>query len=138
MTSLVSRGSKLVTKPLLASRPIVLFLVATGTLFGLSVGNTMTVPDVNLPILYGLARWDSGYYLGIATGGYGIFQHAYSFRPLFPLVLRTLYPAFFWLDVRSAEVAAGFLSPLVPPPLPPPSPPPLPPLLLSPPLPPPA
>ncbi len=73
----------------------------------------MTVPDVNLPILYGLARWDSGYYLGIATGGYGIFQHAYSFRPLFPLVLRTLYPAFFWLDVRSAEVAAGFLWNLV-------------------------
>src|SRR3989442_11720933 len=113
MTSLVSRVSKLVTNPLLASRPIVLFLVATGTLFGLSVGNTMTVPDVNLPILYGLARWVFCYYLVIATGGYGFFQHAYSFRPLFPLVLRTLYPIFFWLDVRSAEVVAGFLWNLV-------------------------
>jgi len=99
----------LLMNPLVASRLVVLFLVATGTLFGLPVGNTMTVPDVNLPILYGLARWDSGYYLGIATGGYAIFQHGYSFRPLFPLIIRIVYPVFFWLDVRSAEVAAGFL-----------------------------
>src|SRR6058998_3961358 len=111
MTSLVSRVSKLVTNPLLASRPIVLFLVATGTLFGLSVGNTMTVPDVNLPILYGLARWDSGYYLGIATGGYGIFANnrAYAFLPGFPLILRLLSPLFFWLDTAPAEVMAGFV-----------------------------
>src|SRR3989441_8692938 len=99
MTSLVSRVSKLVTNPLLASRPIVLFLVATGTLFGLPVGNTITVPDVNLPLLYGLARWDSGYYLGIATGGDGFFQHPYFFLPLLPPVLPTLYPPFFSLDV---------------------------------------
>ena len=42
-----------------------------------------------------------------------MFQHAYSFRPLFPLIIRTLYPVFFSLDVRSAEVVAGFLWNLV-------------------------
>src|SRR5467141_1441879 len=113
VTSVRSRISRLLTNPLLASRAIVLFLVATATVFGNSSGGLPPIPDVNLPILYGLARWDAGYYLGIATGGYGIFQHGYSFRPIFPLIIRTVYPVFFWLDVRSAEVMAGFLWNLV-------------------------
>jgi Mannosyltransferase (PIG-V) len=85
------------------------FLVATATVFGNSTGSLPPIGEVNLPALYGLARWDSGYYLGIATDGYAVFQHGYSFRPLFPLVIRVLYPAFPRLDVRSAEVLAGFL-----------------------------
>jgi hypothetical protein len=88
---------------------LVVFLVATVTVFCNSTGSLPPIGDVNLPVLYGLARWDSGYYLGIATDGYAIFQHGYSFRPLFPLAIRALYPAFPWLDVRSAEVLAGFL-----------------------------
>jgi hypothetical protein len=108
-----SRLSKLVTNPLVASRVLVMFLVAAAPVFGNSTGALPPIADVNLPILYGLARWDSGYYLGIATNGYGIFEHGYSFRPLFPLVIRLLYPAFPWLDVRSAEVLAGFLWNLV-------------------------
>ena len=113
VTSLALKFVKWITNPLVASRVVVLFLVATATMFGNSTGVLPPIPDVNLPVLYGLARWDSSYYLGIATGGYGIFQHGYSFRPLFPLIIRTLYPIFFWLDVRSAEVVAGFLWNLV-------------------------
>ena len=113
MLSLRNELSKWLTNPLVASRALVVFLVATVTVFGNSTGSLPPIGDVNLPVLYGLARWDSGYYLGIATDGYAIFQHGYSFRPLFPLAIRALYPAFPWLDVRSAEVLAGFLWNLV-------------------------
>ncbi len=113
MLSLRNEFSKWLTNPLVASRALVVFLVATVTVFGNSTGSLPPIGDVNLPVLYGLARWDSGYYLGIATDGYAIFQHGYSFRPLFPLAIRALYPAFPWLDVRSAEVLAGFLWNLV-------------------------
>src|SRR5437667_4993722 len=111
--SLRNELAKWLTNPLVASRALVVFLVATVTVFGNSTGSFPPIGDVNLPVLYGLARWDSGYYLGIATDGYAIFQHGYSFRPLFPLAIRALYPAFPWLDVRSAEVLAGFLWNLV-------------------------
>ena len=100
---------KWLTNPLVASRAIIVFLVATATVFGNSTGPAPPIGDVNLPILYGLARWDSGYYLRIATDGFGIFQHGYSFRPLFPIIIRILYPAFPFLDVQSAEVLAGFV-----------------------------
>src|SRR5207302_1844612 len=113
MLSLRNELAKWLTNPLVASRALVVFLVATVTVFGNSTGSLPPIGDVNLPVLYGLARWDSGYYLGIATDGYAIFQHGYSFRPLFPLAIRALYPAFPWLDVRSAEVLAGFLWNLV-------------------------
>src|SRR5437667_10416205 len=108
VTSLKSKVAKLLTNPIVASRAIVLFLVATATMFGNSTGVLPPIPDVNLPILYGLARWDSSYYLGIATGGYAVFQHGLSFRPLFPLIMRILYPLFPFVDVKSAEVLAGF------------------------------
>src|SRR5437667_358948 len=111
--SLRNELAKWLTNPLVASRALVVFLVATVTVFGNSTGSLPPIGDVNLPVLYGLARWDSEYYLGIATDGYAIFQHGYSFRPLFPLAIRALYPAFPWLDVRSAEVLAGFLWNLV-------------------------
>lgn len=113
MTSFRSEFWKWLANPLVASRPIVLFLVAAGTVFGNSTGTLPPIPDVNLPVLYGLARWDSGFFLGIATGGFGVYQHGYSFRPLFPLIIRFLYPAFPWLDVKPAEVLAGFLWNLV-------------------------
>ncbi len=113
MVSLRNELSKWLANPLVASRALVVFLVATVTVFGNSTGPLPPIGDVNLPVLYGLARWDSGYYLGIATDGYAVFLHGYSFRPLFPLVIRALYPAFPWLDVRSAEVLAGFLWNLV-------------------------
>lgn len=100
------------TNPLVASRPIVLFLVAAATTFGINIASTRTIPDVNLPVLYGLDRWDSGYYLVIATDGFGVFQNGYAFRPLFPLIIRLLYPAF-PTDVKSAEVLAGFVWNLV-------------------------
>ena len=108
MVALGSELSKWLTNPLVASRPIVVLLVATATVFGIRAG-VDPVADVNLPILYGLARWDSYYYLRIATSGYGGFQHSYSFRPIFPLVIRLLYPRFPWLDTGSAEVLAGLL-----------------------------
>jgi len=91
-----------------ASRPLVLFLIVAGTVFGNSTGTFPPIGDVNLPVLYGLARWDSSYYLGIATGGYAVFQHGFSFRPLFPLIMRIFYPLFPFVDVKSAEVLAGF------------------------------
>jgi len=109
MISLRTALLKWLTNPLVASRAIILFLVATVTVFGNSTGPLPPIGDVSLPVLYGLARWDSGYYLGIATDGFGIFQHGYSFRPLFPVMIRILFPAFPSLDVRSAEVLAGFL-----------------------------
>src|SRR2546422_10699785 len=111
--SLRKEFSRWLTNPLVASRALILFLVATVTVFGNRTGPLPPIGDVNLPVLYGLARWDSGYYLGIAADGYTVFQHGYSFRPLFPLAIRALYPAFPWLDVRSAEVLAGFLWNLV-------------------------
>src|SRR6266568_6002498 len=100
---------------LVGSRVIVVLLVATGVMFGYSTGQFPPIPDVNLPVLYGLARWDSGYYMGIARLGYGAFlnNRAYAFLPGFPLILRGLYPLFFWLDTASAEVMAGFVWNLV-------------------------
>jgi mannosyltransferase PIG-V len=97
--------------PPVASRALVVFLVATGTIFGYRTGGFPPIPDVNLPVIYGLARWDSGYYMGMATGGFGSFPEdkGYAFRPLFPIILRMTYPLFGLLDVRSAEVLAGFI-----------------------------
>ncbi len=88
-----------------------MLLVATGTLFGYRTGTFPPIPDVNLPALYGFARWDAGYYLGMAENGYGAFpqQQAYAFRPLFPLIIGALAPLFVGLDVRPAEVLAGFV-----------------------------
>ncbi|OLD05157.1 MAG: hypothetical protein AUJ07_02045 [Crenarchaeota archaeon 13_1_40CM_3_53_5] len=100
---------------LVGSRAIVVLLVATGVVFGYSTGQFPPIPDVNLPVLYSLARWDSGYYMGIARLGYGAFadNRAYAFLPGFPLILRLLYPLFFWLDIAPAEVMAGFVWNLV-------------------------
>lgn len=107
--------SKVHPNSLVLSRIVVVLLVATGTVFGNSTGTFPPVPDVDLPILYGFARWDSGYYLEIARNWYGAFpnEKAYAFPPLYPLILRLLYPIFGWLDVRSAELLAGFLWNLV-------------------------
>jgi hypothetical protein len=104
-----STFSKWLTNPLIASRVLVFFVVATATVFGNRTGTFPPVADVNLPILYGFSRWDSNYFLDIAAYGYGGIQNGYSFRPLFPLILRAVYPILFWLDLRSAEVLAGFL-----------------------------
>jgi len=100
-----------VANSLVGSRIIVMLLIATGVLFGYRTGQFPPIPDVNIPVLYGLARWDSGYYMGIATSGYGVFANnrAYAFLPGFPLILRLLYPLFFWLDTAPAEVMAGFV-----------------------------
>ncbi len=100
---------------LAGSRVIVVLLIATGVVFGYSTGQFPPIPDVSLPVLYGLARWDSSYYMGIARLGYGAFadNRAYAFLPGFPLILRLLYPLFFWLDVAPAEVMAGFVWNLV-------------------------
>ena len=108
-----SRLPRWLTNPLVASRVLVLFVVATATFFGNSTGTIPPVADVNLPIIYAFSRWDSNYFLDIAAHGYEGIQHGYSFRPLFPLIIRAVYPAFFWLDLRSAEVVAGFLWNLV-------------------------
>jgi mannosyltransferase PIG-V len=107
--------SKWFVNPLVASRLIILFLLTTGTSFGYATGILPPIPDVSLPILYPLARWDSGYYLGIAEKGFGTFPDSkgYVFRPLFPLVLRAVSLPFFWMDVRSAEVLGGFVWNLV-------------------------
>src|SRR2546427_7675026 len=53
--------------------------------------------------------------MGIASSGYGAFadNRAYAFLPGFPLILRLLYPLFFWLDIAPAEVMAGFVWNLV-------------------------
>src|SRR5207249_2627646 len=100
-----------VANSLVGSRIIVMLLIATGVAFGYRIGQFPPIPDVNIPILYGLARWDSGYYMGIATSGYGVFANnrAYAFLPGFPLILRLLYPLLFWLDTAPAEVMAGFV-----------------------------
>lgn len=47
----------------------------------------------------------------IASGGFGAAPGStlYAFRPLYPLILRLLYPLFGWLDVASAEVMGGFV-----------------------------
>ena len=102
--SLRNELSKWLTNPLLASRALVVFLVATVTVFGNSTGSLPPIGDVNLPVLYGLARWDSGYYLGIATDGYAIFQHGYSFRPLFPLAIRAPLPG---LSMARRQISGG-------------------------------
>src|SRR2546427_11215227 len=104
-----------VATSLVGSRIIVMLLIATGVLFGYRTGQFPPIPDVNIPVLYGLARWDSGYYMGIARGGYGAFANnqAYGFPPVFPAMLRLLYPLFFWLDTPSAEVVAGLVWNLV-------------------------
>ncbi len=105
---LVSKGFQ---SPLLASRLLVLFLVTTGTMFGYRTGIFPPIPNVDIPVLYSLSRWDSGYYMGIATGGFDFFPNgqAYAFRPLFPVMLRLIYPIFGFLGVASAEVLAGFI-----------------------------
>src|SRR5207244_13339838 len=101
--SLRNELAKWLTNPLVASRALVVFLVATVTVFGNSTGSLPPIGDVNLPVLYGLARWDSGYYLGIATDGYVIFKLGSSFLSLFLLAIRVLYMSFSMLYVRSAD-----------------------------------
>src|SRR5947199_3609014 len=68
MLSLRNELAKWLTNPLVASRALVVSLVATVTVFGNSTGSLPPIGDVNLPVLYGLARWDSGYYLGHSHG----------------------------------------------------------------------
>src|SRR6266571_4113994 len=100
-----------VANSLVGSRVIVVFLIAAGVVFGYRTGQFPPIPDVNIPVLYGLARWDSGYYMGIATSCYGVFANnrAYAFLPGFPLMRRPPYPLCCWRHRAPAEVIAGFV-----------------------------
>jgi hypothetical protein len=101
---------KYLVNPVLVSRLLIVSLVASGAVFGY---RAVRFPDVHVPLLYGLARWDSQYYIGIAANGFNSFANhqAYAFRPLYPWILHALYPTFLngSTDTSSAIVIAGFL-----------------------------
>jgi hypothetical protein len=64
---------------------------------------------VNIPILSGFARWDSGYFMQIAVKGYTSVAD-YAFRPLYPLILRIAYQPFNgWLGTDRAELVGGLI-----------------------------
>jgi len=45
------------------------------------------VPHVEVPVLGLFAKWDSFYYLDIATHGYGLKTDLWAFRPFYPMML---------------------------------------------------
>ena len=91
--------------PLLLSRAIILGVVAFD-FFGPTGAQYW---NLGTPVLNGLARWDSGYYLDIAMKGYYM-QSFYAFRPLFPAIMAALSSLFIWVPgFETNLVTAGFL-----------------------------
>jgi hypothetical protein len=48
---------------------------------------TFKTPNVNIPVFGLFAKWDSFYYLDIATHGYGLKADLWAFRPFYPMIL---------------------------------------------------
>lgn len=93
----------LLRNPLLVSR-IPVLLIAAFAFFG-PTGTEYW--NVGVPVLNGLARWDSAFYLDIGAGGYNR-AAVYVFRPLYPLILAALSPLLSWMYRFPAEAVVGF------------------------------
>ena len=116
-TRLIGFFVQILTDPLVASRAaIISLLVAAPLLLALPPkGLAPFAANVAIPTLYPTARWDSYYYLRIAKDGYTAVSgwSTLAFRPLFPLILRILYPSFRMQDPRAAATAAALVWNLV-------------------------
>lgn len=64
--------------------------------------------SINVPLVNIFVRWDSAYYLTIAQEGY-VQESLYAFRPLYPLLLRSLATIFCSINWETMAVT-GFIA----------------------------
>jgi hypothetical protein len=57
---------------------------------------TFQTPNIDIPVFGLFAKWDSFYYLDIATHGYGLKTDLWAFRPLYPIILWLIGSPFTW------------------------------------------
>jgi hypothetical protein len=57
---------------------------------------TFQTPNINIPVFGLFAKWDSFYYLDIATHGYGLKADLWAFRPFYSMILWLFGSPFTW------------------------------------------
>lgn len=71
---------------------------------------TFQTPNINIPIFGLFAKWDSFYYLDIATHGYNFKTDLWAFRPFYPLILWLFGSSLTWyLEEWDSFLIAGLI-----------------------------
>jgi hypothetical protein len=89
---------------------LLIFLIATSGYVIMDHQVAFQAPNINVPFFGFFARWDSFYYIDIATHGYSFKTDLWAFRPLYPLILWLLGSPFTWyMDEWSSFLIAGLI-----------------------------
>jgi hypothetical protein len=92
------------------SRVIIFSVALVGDLTISDFQFSFEPPQVKLPIIQAFARWDSFYYLDIATHGYSLKPDLWAFRPLYPTILCVMgFPLTLILGKWESYLIAGLL-----------------------------